>query len=78
LIGPQQQNGQRQGENHSQRITRIEQVGEACKQIQQLKLQGFDAEKRESARGYIFTIDQVKAFLDSEDQKEAFEYFAKG
>jgi predicted ATPase len=78
LIDPQQQNGQRQGENHSQRITRIEQVGEARKQIQQLKLQGFDAEKRESARDYIFTIDQVKAFLDSEDQKEAFEYFAKG
>jgi predicted ATPase len=78
LIDPQQQNGQGQRENHSQRVTRIEQVGEARKQVQQLKLQGFDAEKRESARDSVFTIDQVKAFLDSEDQKEAFEYFAKG
>lgn len=74
LIEPRQQDGQ----SSSRYVTRVEPVSEARKQVQQLRLQGFAAEKRESARNQIFTIDQVKAFLDSENQKEAFEYFTKG
>ncbi|HEY1349859.1 MAG TPA: AAA family ATPase [Ktedonobacteraceae bacterium] len=78
IVDPVKQNGQRLENDHSQRVTRIEQVAKAHESLQQLKMEGFDSEKREAARDAIYTIESVKAYLDSDDQKEAYEYFARG